>query len=333
MMILYTFARADRGKRMIVEQHTIESRVFPVYCPPMRPESQSMTMDQRTAVAPYRVWITGAGGLIGNALLQSASTSVPSRQVYGTTRQQVDLNDATAVRKTFQSIQPDVIIHCAALTKTAICDLDPVQARILNIDITRRLVELAERIQFVFFSTDLVFDGRAGQYDETAEVNPLSVYGETKAHAERLVLMNPQHTVIRTGLNGGASPSGDRGFNEELRRAWEAGRTVTLFTDEFRCPVSARVTARAVWELIEQHQPGLYHIAGTERLSRWQIGQLLASRWPQLHPKLEPASRLTYTGPPRPADTSLNCAKAQQLLSFPLPGLTEWLMSNPKEIF
>ena len=299
----------------------------------MRSESCSTTVEQRTSATPLRVWITGAGGLIGNALLQSAFRSVPDWQVYGTTRHQVDLTDATTVRKTFQTIQPDVIIHCAALTKTAICDVDPAQARTLNVDMTKRLVELAEKIRFVFFSTDLVFDGRAGQYDEKADVNPLSVYGDTKVQAERLVLMNPRHTVIRTGLNGGTSPSGDRGFNEELRRAWEAGRTVNLFTDEFRCPISARVTARAVWELIEQHHTGLYHIAGTERLSRWQIGQLLASRWPQLHPKLEPASRLTYTGPPRPADTSLNCAKAQQLLSFALPGLTEWLMSNPDEIF
>ncbi|MBA2252560.1 MAG: SDR family oxidoreductase [Nitrospirales bacterium] len=299
----------------------------------MRTESGSTTVDQWTSATPLRVWITGAGGLIGNALLQSASSSVPGWQVYGTTRHQVDLTDARAVRKTFQTIQPDVIIHCAALTKTATCDLDPAQARTINVDMTERLLELADKIRFVFFSTDLVFDGRAGYYDETADINPLSVYGETKVQAERLVLMNPQHTVIRTSLNGGSSPTGDRGFNEELRRAWEAGQTVNLFTDEFRCPISARVTVRALWELIEQNHTGLYHIAGTERLSRWQIGQLLAPRSSELNPKLEPASRLTYTGPPRPADTSLNCAKAQQLLLFPLPGLTEWLTANPEEIF
>lgn len=302
----------------------------------MRTESGSTTVDRVdrcTSATPLRAWITGAGGLIGNALLQSASSSVPGLRVYGTTRHQVDLTDAGAARKTFQTIQPDVIIHCAALTKTAACDLDPAQARRINVDMTERLVELADKIRFVFFSTDLVFDGRAGHYDETADGNPLSVYGETKAQAERLVLRNPQHTVIRTSLNGGSSPTGDRGFNEELRRAWEAGQTVNLFTDEFRCPISARVTARAVWELIEQNHTGLYHIAGTERLSRWQIGQLLASRSSELNPKFEPASRLTCTGPPRPADASLNCAKAQQLLSFPLPGLTEWLTANPEEIF
>ena len=95
----------------------------------------------------------------------------------------------------------------------------------------------------------------------------------------------------------------------------------------------AAVTARAVWELVALNKPGIYHIAGRERLSRWQIGQLVASRWLQLNPRLEPGSLLDYRGAPRSPDTSLNCAKAQQLLSFPLPGLKEWLDANPTENF
>jgi dTDP-4-dehydrorhamnose reductase len=299
-------------------------------------ESRSITMNRGTSAAPVRVWITGAGGLIGSALLQTASTSVPGWQTYGTTRHDGNLADATSARTIFHTLQPDVIIHCAGMTQAAACERDPAQARTLNVEMTARLVELADKVRtvrIVFFSTDLVFDGRAGQYDETADANPLNIYGETKVQAERLVLTNPLHTVIRTSLNGGVSPSGDRGFNEDLRRAWQAGRTVNLFTDEFRCPIHARVTARAVWALIEQNHAGLYHIAGTERLSRWQIGRLVAQRWPQLNPTLAPVSRLTYTGPPRPADTSLNCARVQQLLPFTLPGFTEWLQSNPNELF
>lgn len=293
-------------------------------------------MNPGTSVAPVRVWITGAGGLIGSTLMGMASTSVPEWQVYGTTRHDGNLTDAATVRTTFRALQPDVIIHCAGITKPTACERDPTQARTVNIEMTARLVELANKVpkvRLVFLSTDLVFDGCAGQYDETADVNPLNVYGETKVHAERLVLTSPLHTVIRTSLNGGVSPSGDRGFNEDLRRAWQAGRTVNLFTDEFRCPIPACVTAQAVWALIRQNHAGLYHIAGTERLSRWEIGRLLAQRWPQLNPTLAPVSRLTYTGPPRPADTSLNCAKAQQLLPFTLPGFTEWLQSNPDEPF
>jgi dTDP-4-dehydrorhamnose reductase len=194
--------------------------------------------------------------------------------------------------------------------------------------VTASLAEMAAEIPFVFFSTDLVFDGQTGHYDETAPVNPLSVYAETKAEAERLVLRNPRHYVIRTSLNGGVSRTGDRGFNEQMRRAWASGRTLTLFIDEFRCPMAAQVTARAVWELVLRDRPGLYHVAGAARLSRWEIGVLLAARWRELQPRLERGSLRTYRGAPRPPDTSLNCAKAQALLSFALPGLPEWLAAH-----
>ena len=168
---------------------------------------------------------------------------------------------------------------------------------------------------------------------ETAPVNPLSVYAETKVAAEEIVLANPRHTVFRLSLNGGVSPTGDRGLNEQMRRAWRAGQTLRLFTDEFRCPMPAEVTARAIWELSACCKPGLYHLAGSERLSRWQIGQLLAARWPELNPRIEPASVKGYPGAPRAADTSLNCAKAQKLLSFSLPGLTDWLAAHSDEAF
>jgi dTDP-4-dehydrorhamnose reductase len=279
------------------------------------------------------IWITGAGGLIGNCLVQTTPGFIPGAAVRGLTRAQLDLADFTAVRQEFHSQKPWLIIHCAALSRSPECQANPALARKLNLEVTALLAELAAEIPLVFFSSDMVFDGRAGNCDETAPVNPLSVYAETKAAAEQIVLANPKHTVIRTSLNGGVSPTGDRGFNEQMRRAWQSGQTLRLFTDEFRCPIAAPVTARATWEIISRNQPGLYHVAGSERLSRWQLGQLIASRWPRLNPKMEPASLKEYQGAPRCPDTSLNCAKAQRLLSFPLPGLTQWLTEHPEAPF
>ncbi len=161
----------------------------------------------------------------------------------------------------------------------------------------------------------------------------MSIYAETKVAAEQIVLANPRHTVIRTSLNGGTSPTGDRGFNEQLRHAFADGTTLNLFTDEFRNPMHAAVTARATWELVRQNQPGLYHVAGREKMSRWDLGRLLAARWPQLQPKLVAGSLKEYRAAPRSPDTSLNCAKIQKRVSFPLPGLTEWLAAHPGEIF
>jgi dTDP-4-dehydrorhamnose reductase len=269
-------------------------------------------------------WITGANGLIGHALVQAASSNSPWT-VRALTRTDLDLTDRKAVARVFHKERPALIIHCAALSKSTACQANPALARVLNVEVTAHLAELAADIPLVFFSTDLVFDGHAGNYDESASVEPLSVYAETKVAAERIVLANPKHSVIRTSLNGGTSPTGDRGFNEEMRLAWTQGRTLNLFVDEFRCPIAATETARAVWEMVGRNCRGLYHLAGSERLSRWQIGQLLAARWPQLNPKIKPGSLKDYSGAPRSPDISLNCSKAQALLSFPLPGFTKWL--------
>jgi dTDP-4-dehydrorhamnose reductase len=279
------------------------------------------------------VWITGAGGLIGNALVQAAPRHAPSWRVIALTRSDLDLTDHDAVAARFQSDRPQLVIHCAALSRSPICEAQPDLARQLNVEVPARLAELAAGIPFVLLSSDLVFDGRAGGYTENAQPNPLSVYGHTKAVAESTVLRNPLHTVIRTSLNGGSSPTGDRGFNEEMRRAWQQGRTLRLFIDEFRNPIPAVVTARAIWELMALPSPGVYHIAGSQRLSRWDLGRLIAARWPQLQPRIEPGSLRDYQGAPRPPDTTLDCGHAQARLTFPLPGLEPWLAAHPEEEF
>jgi dTDP-4-dehydrorhamnose reductase len=278
-------------------------------------------------------WITGADGLIGNYLVQTAPKFAAGRRVRALTRDQLDLLDFDAVRREFRKDQPQLIVHCAAVSTLAAAQADPALARRVNVEATRLLAELAAQIPFVFFSTDLVFDGRKGNYAEADAVNPIHLYGETKAAAEQIVLRNPRHTVVRTSLNAGVSRAGNRGFNEQLRRSLQTSQGMKLFTDEFRCPIPAVETARAVWDLANQEQAGLFHLAGAEKLSRWQIGQLLVQRWPEVRTKIESGSARDFPGPPRALDTSLNIAKVQKVLSVPLPGLTGWLAANPNEPF
>jgi dTDP-4-dehydrorhamnose reductase len=279
------------------------------------------------------VWITGAGGLIGNHLVQLAPQFAPSSHVVGLTRATLDLLDSTAIRQTFRELQPAAIIHCAAMTKPPECQSNPALARRINVETSALLAELGANIPIFFISTDLVFDGGKGNYIETDAVNPLSVYAETKVAAEQIVLANPRHTVLRTSLNGGVSPTGDRGFNEQIRNAWRRGQKLSFFTDEFRSPIHAEYTARACWELFLKRQTGIFHVAGSEKLSRAQMGELLARRYHQLNPQFDTSSLKDYVGAPRSPDTSLDSSKAQAQLSFQLPGLTDWLRENPSMPF
>ena len=277
-------------------------------------------------------WITGANGLIGNYLVQTAPRFASGWKVRAVTRRQFDLLDFAAVRREFQKDRPQLLIHCAALTAVGDAQKNPRLARRVNVEATRLLAELAADVPFIFFSTDLVFDGREGNYTETDAPNPLHVYGETKVAAEEIVLRNPRHLVIRTSLNGGISAAG-RAFNEQLHRALQTGQGMKLFTDEFRCPIPAVETARAVWKLVNQKRAGLYHVAGAEKLSRWQIGELLVKRWPEVTAKIEAGSAKDFPGPARALDTSLDVSKVQKVLSRPLPKFSEWLAVNPNEKF
>ncbi|HXG49511.1 MAG TPA: SDR family oxidoreductase [Methylomirabilota bacterium] len=270
-------------------------------------------------------WVTGAGGLIGSHLVGLARECAPAWEVRGLTRRDLDLTDFAAVRGAFERDRPGLVIHAAALSRTPACEAEPALARLLNVEVTRVLAEAAADARLVFLSSDLVFDGRAGNYDESATPHPLNVYAETKVAAEQIVRSHPRHLVVRTSLNAGISPTGDRAFNEALRRSWEMGREVTLFTDEFRNPIPAEVTARAVWTLVVQGRTGLFHVAGSERLSRWEIGRILAERWRHLSPRLVSGSLRGHGGPARSPDTTLNCARAQAVLPFPLPRFSQWV--------
>jgi dTDP-4-dehydrorhamnose reductase len=270
-------------------------------------------------------WVTGAGGLIGSELVR---TSPPEFECQGLTRGKIDLLDFKGLETLFRKEFPSAIIHCAAMSRSGDCAREPQLARRINVEATAHLTQLAGDIPFVFFSTDLVFDGAKGGYVETDRPNPLSFYAETKVAAEEIVRRNPRHVIVRISLSGGTSRTGDRGFNEEIKNAWRKGKTLNLFVDEFRCPSAAPVIARAVWELVAKRATGTFHLCGAEKLSRYEIGRFLAEKHPELQPKIVAASRKDYPGPPRPPDTSFDCSKAQQLLSFQLPRFSDWLKQD-----
>ena len=276
-----------------------------------------------------RVWITGAKGLIGYRLCQTAPEM---SRVIALTRENLDLTDFAAVERQFAQDRPDLIIHCAAMSRSPECTDNVLGAFRINHKATVFLAQLARDVNFIFFSTDQVFDGAKGSYVESDSPNPLGIYGATKLAAEKDIAKNPRHTIIRLALCGGCSLR-KTAFNEELHKVWSEQGVPKFFMDEYRTPIAAPVAARAVWELAASGATGIYHLGGSKRMSRLEIGKLVAARHPELDPHFLAGSLRDYHGAPRAPDTSLCCDKIQKLLSFPLPGLDDWLRDNPLEPF
>jgi len=262
--------------------------------------------------------------------MKTASRWAPDWEVTGLSRADLELTETLNVDARIHALKPDLLIHCAALSRTKACEQDPQLARRINVEATAHLAQLSKNIPFIFLSSGEVFDGKTGWYGETDEPNPINVYGRTKLEAEQAVLQHSGHTVVRIVLTAGTSETGDRSFVEDMCRTAKSGKDVTLYADEFRCPLPAGVIARVIWELVDRKQPGLYHLGGNERLSRWEIGETLLPWFPELKGRLIKGSARNHVGSLRPADLSLCCDKIQRLLSFRIPGFREWLTGRQR---
>jgi dTDP-4-dehydrorhamnose reductase len=241
----------------------------------------------------------------------------------------VGLTDADAVAEAFQAARPSAVIHAAALARIADCVREPERARSVNALATARLAELcaAAGARLVFVSTDLVFDGEGAPYRESDEPAPLSAYGRAKAEGERAVLAHAGHCVARLSLLYGPSLAGRPSFFDKQVSALRAGRPVKLFTDEWRTPLDLPTAARALLELAGNEVSGVLHLGGPERLSRHELGLLLAEALGADAALITPARRQDVpAAEPRPRDTSLDSSRWRGLFpALPWPGCREAL--------
>lgn len=291
-----------------------------------------------TRNAPGRILITGASGQLGSYILRelasrgwsaTAWSMRPNAELFGFRCQSVDLRDTDQVVASFRAASPHVVVHAAAMSSVADCLRDPAAARQTNAAATRLLAELAERQQarLVYISTDLVFKGDKEWYTETDCPSPLSVYGQTKASGERAVLDYPRHLVLRISLLFGPSINGRPSFFQQQIDALQAGAPCTLFSDEWRTPISLLTAARGILDLLDVDTYGILHLGGPERLTRLEMGQRLAAFLGRDPRCIKAALRDDVpAAEPRPRDTSLNSERCCQLMpAAERPGFDEAL--------
>jgi dTDP-4-dehydrorhamnose reductase len=267
-----------------------------------------------------KVLVSGASSYVGLHLTRQAPTDWQvvgthlTQPPVGVESQVLDVTDADAVGTLLAAVRPDVVVHLAYRQDSPR----------VNLAGTRHVAEACQRIgaRLVFTSTDLVFDGRRGWYGETDAPSPIEPYGLSKAAAEREVLARGG-LVVRTSLVYGFDPLDPRTVAlvaEPLR----SDRTSTLFVDEFRCPIYAPDLAAALLELAPGSQRGLLHVAGPQRLSRYDFGLNLAA-----HLGLDPRGLLptsvAESPSPRSPDVSLDISLARSVVRTRLRSVDEVL--------
>jgi dTDP-4-dehydrorhamnose reductase len=270
-----------------------------------------------TAPAGDRIWLTGARGLLGGWAAERFRA-----RGYDLFDDRVELTDAIAVEKAFHAVQPSAIVHCAAISAIADCVKDPARAHRVNVDAAATLARLCAKYgsRFVHVSSDLVFDGEAAPYVESADATPLSVYGRTKMEAEQAVLAESDGdaVVARIALLFGPTRTARRGFFDGMVDALRSRESapMRLFEDEWRTPLSLRRAAEALQLLVGSDVTGIVNVGGPERMSRLEMGQRLARVLCVQDARIERTSRTSASGEPRPRDVSLDSRAFRERFPF-----------------
>ncbi len=276
-----------------------------------------------------KVLITGANGLVGQSLV-SLMTRDSAFKVHGLSKgnkrisyyienftyYNADITDKTALQEIILKIKPNVIIHTAALTQIDECEQNKELCHKINVEGTQNLLELAEKIKahFIFLSTDFVFDGLNGPYQEKDTPNPISYYGQSKLIAEQLVQTSLiPCTIVRTVLV--------YGHHQGMRRnnivSWiinslKNQQTIKIVNDQFRTPTFVDDLARAIMVLAHQQKTGIYHISGAEMCSVLEFAYAVADIWGLPKTLIEPISSQKLNQPAkRPPKTGFVILKAQ----------------------
>jgi dTDP-4-dehydrorhamnose reductase len=260
--------------------------------------------------------LTRQARLSGHSVVASFHASVPPATDIDWRK--LDIRRPDDVTALALSVRPDAIIN-AAYQKS---DWETTADGAANV----ALAAVAAGARLVHVSSDAVFSGAAPSYDEMRQPDPVTPYGAAKAAAETAVKgITPAAIIARTSLiiGDGDSPP------ERLVHAVASGAAVgVLFTDEVRCPVHVTDLASALLELAASPHAGVCHLAGSDAVSRYELGLLIAAR-DGLDPAALPSGLRAATGPPGALDVRLDSTKTQARLITRIRGAREFLAPTP----
>ena len=283
-----------------------------------------------------RIFITGISGLLGlNLALQLRERHQVSGCYYthpvgsdGIQTRNLDLLRAEHVDTVLRQLQPDVVIHTMGLTSVEGCETDRALAYRLNVEAAGHIAQASSAMGFklVHISTDHLFDGKYPWRREMDAPRPLNVYARTKLQAEEAVLqMCDEALVVRTNFYGWGT-SVRSSFSDWILDALEQGQQLTMFSNVFFTPILINDLGELILQLAEQGATGIYHVAGGERLSKYEFAVKLAEVFDYPLGKIHPISVEDFPfKAQRPKDMSLCSEKTADYLGTAMPVVYEGL--------
>ncbi|TDC46474.1 NAD-dependent epimerase/dehydratase family protein [Jiangella ureilytica] len=270
-----------------------------------------------------KVLVVGGSGFLGGELVRQSTAA--GDDVVATYRSRpgsldgadwrpLDIRRREDVATLTDAVRPDVVVNAAYVQADWATTADGAA----NV----ALAAAAAGARLVHVSSDAVFSGAAVHYDEASVPDPVNAYGAAKAAAETVVrAVVPRAVIARTSLILGDGGSPQERFVHDVATGRRDG---VLFTDDIRCPVHVADLAAALLELAASDRSGIHHVAGSDAVSRYELGVLVAQRDGLDAAVLRTGTRAA-SGPPGPLDVRLDCRETQRRLRTRLRGAREFL--------
>ena len=285
------------------------------------------------------ILITGSNGLLGQKLVFLFS---PQNKVIGIDLQSEsifsdpnfhyenqDITNKQLLQSRIKQYNPQIIIHTAAYTDVDGCETNQEKAKLVNFEGTKNLVEICKnkKIKLIFLSTDYIFDGENGPYDEDNPPNPKSYYGLTKLQSEDFIKESGiDFLIIRSNVLYGIGKDTKPNFLTWVIDKLSQNEKIKVVTDQFNNPTLADNLAFAIQEMVERDFSGIYHIAGSEYLSRYDFALRIASKFDFDQNAIFPIqTKDLKQKAPRPLRGGLKIEKAQRILKTTLLSVEEGL--------
>ena len=268
--------------------------------------------------------VTGSAGLIGHQVVKDLSETHEVFSCYNKSKPEhgniikMDLLNNEMISNVMSEKKPDVVIHLGAMTAVDLCDAQQDNALKINSQATEILAKECSKINsfMVYVSTDYVFDGNTGMYEENDTANPLGFYGKSKLLGEKSIQnFSSNWCIARTSTPFGLHPT-KKSFPIWVIENLQKQKQIDVLTDQFTSPTYVPSLSRMLIEISERHLTGIIHVAGASKISRYEMASLVSDKL-GLDGKLlrEISINDIKWEAQRPKDSSLNVSKAISTLN------------------